>query len=416
MSVCAYWRGRNAQRPTYDISPCETPSFIHHESRMDMLLRRMKLTLPPLLFSAALCGLLAAPPHSARAAESGDADAYLTRIKTLTGHVADGTMETRRTTAALLRGMGKPVLQYLESELKTPEPDRRARAALVLGEIGSPDTHAPLRAALKDKEGVVRARAIAAIGKLGDREAAGEIAPLLDDDDAGTRAEAARVLGELHADRFAPKIERLLFDPSEKVRICALSAVGNLRDLAAGPAAARALDSPSAPVRNSAVIALGRIGDRSSLPQIRRALDDKDQWVRGSAAAALGEMRDGEAVPLLEKAAGDESACVRGASAAALGALNSERSIPALCALLSDPRPSGFSLLGPYRQTEVRDEAAEALGRITGDTRGFSKAADPAAREEALERWKGWCEERGGTPDPESQRDAKGTTPSPSPS
>lgn len=373
-----------------------------------------------LLISAVLCGGLIAGPLPARAAGGEDADAYLQRVKTLVGHVADGTMETRRTTAALLRGMGKPVFQYLESELKAPEPDRRARAALVLGEIGSPSAHAPLREALRDGEGIVRARAIAAIGKLGNRETSGEIAPLLDDKDEETRAEAARVLGELRAERYAPKIERLLFDPSEKVRICALSAAGNLRDMAAVPAAARALDSPSAAVRNSAVIALGRIGDRSSLPQIRKALDDSDQWVRASAAAVLGEMRDSEAVPLLEKAAGDGDACVRGAAAAALGALKSERSIPALCALLSDPRPSGFSLLGPYRRTEVRDEAAEALGKITGDTRGFSKAADPAAREEALERWKGWCGERAGTPaaksqlpNPKSQNNGAGITPSP---
>jgi HEAT repeat protein len=372
----------------------------------------MKRVFRCFLIPAAICGvLLASAP--ARGGEGEAADAYLRRIKTLAGHVADGTMETRRTTAALLRTMGKPVLQYLESELKAPEPDRRARAALVLGEIGSPSVHPPLRGALKDPEGSVRAQAVAAIGKLGTKESAAEIAPLLDDRDEAVRAEAARVLGELQAARYAPKIERLLFDPSEKVRINALAAAGNLRDMAAVPAAARALDSPSAAVRNNAVIALGKIGDRSSLPQIRKALGDADQWVRSSAAVALGEMRDGEAVPLIEKTAGDESACVRGAAASALGDFKAERSIPSLCALLSDPRPSGFALLSPYRRTEVRDEAAEALGKITGDTRGFSKAADPAAREEALQRWRDWCEARAKTPTPKSSPPNSGTNPSP---
>ena len=202
-------------------------------------------------FALAVCGALAAV--SVRAAEKDGADAYIARIRTLSAHVADGTMETRRTTAALLRGMGEPVLQYLEAELKAPGAERRARAALVLGEIGSPDALPLLLGALADREAIVRTRAAAAIGKMGKGETAEEIALLLDDADDGVRAGAARALGGLGASRFARKIESLLSDPSEKVRLGALSAAGNLGDRAAVPAAVRALDSPSAALRLSLI-------------------------------------------------------------------------------------------------------------------------------------------------------------------
>ena len=235
---------------------------------------------------------------------------------------------------------------------------------------------------------------------LGLEGAPAVLAPLLDDPNESARAEAVRVMGELRMPEHTGKIRRLLSDPSEKVRACALAAAGNLRDKESVPAALKAIEEPSARVRNSAAIALGKIGDRAALPRLRKALEDSDAWVRSSAAAALGEMGDADAVPLIEKAAGDETPHVRGAAAAALGALKAPRSIPALCALLQDSNPSGFSLLVPYRRTEVREEAAEALGKITGDARGFSRTADPASREEALERWRAWCLDRTATPLP----------------
>ncbi len=332
--------------------------------------------------------------------ESQTADDYLKRLSSLTARVAGGDMETRRTTAKLLRDMGEPVLHYLDAELKAPSPERRRRAAIVIGEIGNPSARASLISALRDRDGTVKAAAVDALGKLGEKGPAREIASMLTDRDEQVRAEAVRVLGELRASEHIEQIERLLFDPSEKVKANAIQSVGNLRDRKAVPALVRALDSPSAGIRNNAVIALGKIGDPSALPGLRKAMEDADQWVRSSAAAALGSMGDRDAIPLLTKAVSDGSSYVRGSVASALGTLHTPSAILLLCMLLNDQAPSGFFILEPYRQTEVRDEAADALGRITGLSHGFSKTAGPAEREEALREWQQWCAAKMPAPTP----------------
>lgn len=332
--------------------------------------------------------------------ESQTAEDYLKKLRSLTARVVGGDMETRRTTAKLLRDMGEPVIQYLDAELKAPAPERRRQAALVIGEIGNPAARASLISALRDRDGTVRAAAVGALGKLGEKGPAREIATMLTDPDEQVRAESVRVLGELRASEHTEQIERLLFDPSEKVKANAIQAVGNLRDRRAVPALVRALDSPSASIRNNAVIALGKIGDPSALPGLRKAMEDTDQWVRSSAAAGLGSMGDRDAVPLLTKAVSDSSSYVRGSAAGALGVLKTPSAIVALCTLLNDQSPSGFFILEPYRQTGVREEAADALGRITGLSHGFSKTAGTAEREEALREWQEWCAAKMPTPTP----------------
>ena len=215
--------------------------------------------------------------------------------------------------------------------------------------------------------------------------------------DPDNRAAAAAVLGDIgpEAEAAVPALARALEDSDDDVRRTSADALGDIGPAAeaAVPALARALDDTDASVRSNAATALGDLGPvaRAAVPALVRALRDGDPDTRWASAEALGEIgvaseavvaglidalddpgawvpmyaRDGlkalgpEAIPAVIGALSDLDPEVRRLAAEVLGSYGSgaQAAIPALEALLDDPNMS----IG------VRWTVGVALSRIRED-------------------------------------------------
>jgi HEAT repeat protein len=162
--------------------------------------------------------------------------------------------------ARSLVNAGALVSRFIIDLLRAPNPELRARAARILGQIREPLAKGPLVNALKDPDDWVRAAAAHALGDLLDSSAAESLIDCLRDVHPPVRAAAADALGQLRALSAAEPIMPLLRDSQASVRAVA-------------------------------VRALGRIGDNVTVEPVIGLLDDSDRDVRVAAIEALGSLR-----------------------------------------------------------------------------------------------------------------------------
>jgi HEAT repeat protein len=184
---------------------------------------------------------------------------------------------------------------------------RRARAAALLGSLGTQDAWAPLCAALEDRSLAVRIAAARALGQVG---VAGAARPLL-----GKLAGSRRVPSDIVAYaliQLGPGAQRDL-----------VQAVGHEEPL----------------VRAVAVEILGRTGAVSAVQALVAALQgDRSEEVRIRAARAIGRLGTPAGVaPLLAITDAGEPTALRVAAVAALGDLGAGTATPRLERLLHDP-------------------------------------------------------------------------------
>ena len=150
--------------------------------------------------------------------------------------------------------------RIMELMKREPNPDLRARAARILGQMKEPLALGPLIDALKDN-------------------------------DEWVRASAAHALGGLLNPAASVPLIACLNDAHPPVRAAAADALGELRDLSATEALQPHLQDGQASVRAAATRALGRIGDNIIVEPIIVLLDDPDRDVRVAAVNALGSLR-----------------------------------------------------------------------------------------------------------------------------
>jgi HEAT repeat protein len=97
----------------------------------------------------------------------------------------------------VLLGLGPVAVPFLADALLSGAPSLQREAALVLGRIGDAAAAPALRKALGLRDAKARARAVDALRLVGDREALDLVAARLPDEDPEVRANAARMLGEM---------------------------------------------------------------------------------------------------------------------------------------------------------------------------------------------------------------------------
>ncbi|MBD3209855.1 hypothetical protein GF318_00555 [Candidatus Micrarchaeota archaeon] len=176
--------------------------------------------------------------------------------------------------------------------------EKRAGAAMALGELRRTRAIPALKNAMKDKDTEVRTAAAEALAKIRDialltenlgskdfsvrsqavKDLAGigsaAVQPLLQALDSGnprTRAAAAKVLGEICDPAAVPKLIRLLEDPVSGVRKNSAQALGNIADPRATKALASALERENDEIRAVISRALVRIGDSLSSGNAKNA-------------------------------------------------------------------------------------------------------------------------------------------------
>lgn len=268
-----------------------------------------------------------------------------------------------------------PHSEYLVRQLEQGEsPARRARAALAMGRIQSPDYTPALVAATRREEGTAERAALFALGQIGlalgaepAPEAVTACREAARDADPRTVAAAVEALGKLASAGSAPEIAGWLEHSAAEVREAAAHALFRLRfvppwrretgDPPPWPpsvvtALATALGDADAAVRRAAAHAFSRFGEAEAVDALVAATADGDEWVRMFAARALGRAGTAEATAALLALCRDESSHVRAETVAALGRLGAAESLPER--LDADP------------SFHVRAAVALALGQAAG--------------------------------------------------
>jgi hypothetical protein len=181
---------------------------------------------------------------------------------------------------------------------------RRARAAFVLGNMGSTTAVPALVAALEDRDQDVRAAATRSLGRLQATEA---IAPAIR---AGIDGRVPRsVVGAAALEigpPVVPELIPLLGHERPTVRATAAELYG-LLDVTgdAGPLVGLLHDS-SPLVRKAAALALERVADASAAEALLGALSDDDTSVRAAVASALGAIGGDETLAALLRIARED--------------------------------------------------------------------------------------------------------------
>jgi HEAT repeat protein len=193
---------------------------------------------------------------------------------------------------------------------------RRALAAYVLGDIGSPAAVPALLESLSDRNEDVRAAAVRSLGKLSAAEAVTPIIRLIAAGEVPTSTGGLALL-EIGAAAL-PDLLEIIEHGTEREQVPALNLLVALEDAAQEPVLIRCLFHPSRPVRAVAARGLGHFGAAYAAAELRLALDDDSSAVRAAAASSLGRIRDQDSlVQLLRQARELDFSAARSAARAA---------------------------------------------------------------------------------------------------
>ena len=245
-------------------------------------------------------------------------------------------------------------IQKLIAALEDPNRDKRAHAAIRLGEIGAKEAIPALIARLRDDDFRVREDVARALGKL---KAAGAVLGLLETirqsrpgpfgGGQNLFVDALRQIGDL----AVPVLIDALSDEDPRMRLAIIDLLGEIGEADSASALVGTLRDPEWRVRWRAADALGKLGDSSAVQDLLDMLTDSSKDVRVSAAWALGRIGHASAVDGLIKLLHDREWRVRWGAAEALWEIG-EPAVPQLIERLQD------------KDDYVRRAAMRALAQI----------------------------------------------------
>ena len=297
------------------------------------------------------------------------------------------------------------------ADLRSADPDVRARAADDLGRWGDPiRAVAALTAALEaEREVTVRSAIVESLVRRGDPASIPALVAALDSAGNLDAAGIAFALGSFRDDRAAralvaalsredvveaaslalerigpvavPHLIRALDEPA--LEVPAISALGRIGDPRATPALVFRLGSEREEVRLAAVRALGQLGDARAAPAIAGRLTDPSEEVVLDAIHALGTAGDPGFAPVVAGRIGDGPPAHRRAALAALHRLAPAAAIEVMerAVASGDPVLARASidlalatthprivplLFGLLREGSRAEEAASALAEVSG--------------------------------------------------
>ena len=157
-------------------------------------------------------------------------------IAPLISAVADGRIATGLARWAALQ-VGPPALPELRNLLAAEDPNRRAGAVMLIGQLGDAADAETIAGHLRDSSAIVRRETAHALGRLGSERNIPRLVAALSDRVPGVRAAAAAALGRLRADASAPLLLIADHDQFDVARAAAYAAVQV--DLPAAVAAAQ---------------------------------------------------------------------------------------------------------------------------------------------------------------------------------
>jgi HEAT repeat protein len=281
---------------------------------------------------------------------------------------------------------GAEAIPSLQLTVQTGPTSAAVRALDALGSMSDPSAIKILRDSLKSPEPAVCIAAADGLGKVGGQDAVESLSECLSSNIAQLRGAAVSALGKLGAAEATGLICKMLQDKEWEVRREAAEALGKLNNLEAVDPLAKVLDDIDADVRETAAMALGRMGNRRAVAPLVLALKDEVASVRRIAAASLSRIDPdwvslpetrGAAEPL-KVAIQDAEPAVRFFVAQLLVNLG-EMSPDAIAGFAPEDQLASpavkrrrmatnlFIAMLEDRDRDIRQAAAEALGRLGGD-------------------------------------------------
>ena len=281
---------------------------------------------------------------------------------------------------------GIDAIPLLQLTIETGPVSTAMRAVEALGIIGDPSVIKLLRSSLRSAETAVCIASADALGKVGGQEAVEALTGCLTSNLTQLRAAAVASLGRLGAAEATGLICKMLLDKEWEVRREAVTALGKLNNPEAVEPLAKALEDVDSDVRDAAALALGKTKCRRAVGPLVLALKDEVTSVRRIAAASLSRIDpDWVSLPETRTAAEQLKVAVQDAEPAvrffvaqllvnlgelspdALSGLAPEDQLASPAVKRRRMATNLFVAMLEDRDRDVRQAAAEALGRLGGD-------------------------------------------------
>jgi HEAT repeat protein len=203
-------------------------------------------------------------------------------------------------------GYGAEKIELLLKELKNPDPNIRAEAALSIGLMKDRNAVDSLIKTLSEEKDIrVEKALVEALGSIGDVIAFDPLVKTYYSDgekDWTLRATIINSLGKLNDKRVVPELINMSKrDSFNVVREKAIKKLGELKDsISVQYLIARVSISDTSTENDMTIWALGEIGDKRAIPILIKTLNTP--FIKESAALALGKIGDKSAIPALEEA------------------------------------------------------------------------------------------------------------------
>lgn len=243
------------------------------------------------------------------------------------------------------------------------DPDRRAQAAIKLGQLGDPFGVPYLVESLRnDGEAQVRTFSAVALGMIGSRDAIRPLIEVINDHVTSrydTREDISyggfQLIRALQRE-IDPEPEDWLGQDPVAAQIWALGRIGS--SWACDTLVERLSDGDPG-IRWFATWALGKIGDTRVVPALTALIDDPVDDVRWIAIWALGRMNASEAVSELVVAASDRNPSIRRIAIWALGRSGHLRGREVAMDALTDPE-RGVRQVASWALSQIEPEFAKS--------------------------------------------------------
>lgn len=231
---------------------------------------------------------------------------YVHLVRPLTEDVSESVRLAAR---YALKRCGEPVeLTPIATALQSRDPEVRANAALVLGELGNPSAIPMIRQvagssldiARPAKARIVDLQMAEALAKLGDKTQLHPIRAALfaPDDQQELAAMAAVMCGRLQDFEGVGALKRMISAdgierrPAE-VRMAAAMGLAMLGEAVPPEVALEYMGSPRPEIRTQVALTLGELGSRRGIVELEELLNDQNPLVQVAAARAIVQIHRG---------------------------------------------------------------------------------------------------------------------------
>ncbi len=290
-----------------------------------------------------------------------------------------------------LRNIGQAAVPALIEALRNDNPNVRAGAAEVLGEIRDPVALPPLLAAVYDSQPEVRISVAVALSEFPNPKAAEAVLSSMRDDNPHVREVVARLVNRLKDPRGVEALIVATRDPNQSVQLSAWHALGASGDQRAVEPLRGALKSGNAAIRMIAINSLVSVRDPEAITDlISEYRNDTDQSTRVRALAVLGSQSDPRVTDLMIAALEDADGGIRLTAATSLVKTKDARAVKLLASAIANPENGNKQ---PFYQalSSIGPTAFEPLLALVHDSRTCPQAAgylaathDPRAVPELL--------------------------------